>query len=342
MLKKIAVILLALLMTVSVFGCSDKNETEKEKGEYTYSTKIGDQEFDFDFTSLAALKDSGFTDEDYQKFADEFKEYYEANSPCSTAYPDQKYGFQLDMPADGEEIAVLHTTMGDITMRFFPEAAPKAVENFKTHIQNGYYNGLTFHRVIASFMIQGGDPNGNGTGGESIWGEPFADEFDAKLFNLRGSVAMANSGVNTNGSQFFINQAGASVFPDKENFDLRLNYQDCIESYAYNINYVESFGQKIEDFGVTDLKSFIAKSRGTIAPIFSLVPDEVWELYQKTGGNINLDGAFRVTGGHTVFAQVIGGMETVDKIAAVEVDPQSNKPLEDVVITSAEITIYHE
>lgn len=83
---------------------------------------------------------------------------------------------QLDKPAKGETIAVMHTSMGDISLRLFPDKTPKACENFITHARNGYYDGLIFHRVIRDFMIQGGDPRGNGTGGESIWGESFEDE----------------------------------------------------------------------------------------------------------------------------------------------------------------------
>ena len=114
---------------------------------------------------------------------------------------------QKEMPAVGEKIAVIKTDKGDIKVRLFPEEAPKAVENFVTHAENGYYDGLIFHRVIKDFMIQGGDPRGNGTGGESIWGGSFSDEFDPELHNLRGALSMANSGPNTNGSQFFIVQA---------------------------------------------------------------------------------------------------------------------------------------
>ena len=116
---------------------------------------------------------------------------------------------QLEKPAQGETVAVMHTSMGDIFLRLFPDKAPKAVENFTTHAQNGYYNGLIFHRVIADFMIQGGDPNGTGTGGESIWGHSFEDEFDMDLRNYKGALSMANAGPHTNGSQFFIVQANA-------------------------------------------------------------------------------------------------------------------------------------
>ena len=114
---------------------------------------------------------------------------------------------QTSLPSAGQTVAVLHTTLGDISVKFFPEQAPKAVENFLTHAKNGYYNGIIFHRVIPDFMIQGGDPNGTGTGGESIWGRPFEDEFSREVFNLRGALSMANCGPNTNGSQFFIVQA---------------------------------------------------------------------------------------------------------------------------------------
>lgn len=114
---------------------------------------------------------------------------------------------QLSAPQKGDTLAVMHTNMGDIKIKLFPEKAPKTVENFVTHSKNGYYNGLKFHRVINDFMIQGGDPRGNGTGGESIWGGSFSDEFDPELHNLRGAFSMANSGPDTNGSQFFIVQA---------------------------------------------------------------------------------------------------------------------------------------
>ncbi len=103
--------------------------------------------------------------------------------------------------------AVIKTNRGDMTFVLLPEAAPKAVENFTTHAKQGYYDGLIFHRVIKDFMIQGGDPTGTGMSGESIWGKPFEDEFSPDARNYYGALSMANSGPNTNGSQFFIVQA---------------------------------------------------------------------------------------------------------------------------------------
>ena len=184
--------------------------------------------------------------------------------------------------AENQPMAVIKTNHGDMKVMLFPEAAPKAVENFTTHAKNGYYDGIIFHRVIKDFMIQGGDPQGMGFGGESIWGEPFADEFSLEALNFKGALSMANSGPNTNGSQFFIVQAGS--------VDDRL------------------IGQ-MEDAGY---------------------PAEAIEKYKEVGGTPWLDVR------HTVFGQVVEGMDVVDDIAAVKVG-RNDKPLEDVVILGIDI-----
>lgn len=98
----------------------------------------------------------------------------------------------------------IHTNMGDIEIALFKDAAPKAVNNFKSLAKEGYYDGVIFHRIIKDFMIQGGDPTGTGAGGESIYGNKFEDEFSENYYHLRGALSMANAGPNTNGSQFFI------------------------------------------------------------------------------------------------------------------------------------------
>lgn len=102
---------------------------------------------------------------------------------------------------------VLKTTQGEIELELYRDVAPLAVENFTTHIKNGYYDGIAFHRIIKNFMIQGGDPTESGRGGESIWKKPFKDEFTNKVFDRAGILAMANAGPSTNGSQFFITTA---------------------------------------------------------------------------------------------------------------------------------------
>jgi len=107
--------------------------------------------------------------------------------------------------AMAENTVVLETNQGNIELKLRPDIAPKACENFTKLVEQGYYNGLIFHRVIKGFMIQGGDPTGTGMGGESIWGKPFEDEVTpAAKFDAAGILAMANAGPSTNGSQFFI------------------------------------------------------------------------------------------------------------------------------------------
>ena len=102
---------------------------------------------------------------------------------------------------------------GVIEIELYPDIAPNTVANFVELVQKGFYDGLIFHRVINGFMIQGGDPNGDGTGGESIWGDAFEDEFSDQLYNFNGALSMANAGPNTNGSQFFIVQANTVPEP---------------------------------------------------------------------------------------------------------------------------------
>ena len=106
--------------------------------------------------------------------------------------------------------AILHTNQGDITVELFDEDAPKTVENFTKLAGDKFYEGVIFHRVIKDFMIQGGDPTGTGRGGP---GYTFEDEFNEHKI-VRGALAMANAGPNTNGSQFFIVTTDAAPWLD--------------------------------------------------------------------------------------------------------------------------------
>ena len=168
---------------------------------------------------------------------------------------------QLSMPVAGDKIAIMTTNRGVIKFKLFEKECPKTVENFTTHAQNGYYEGIIFHRVINNFMIQGGDPTGTGRGGESIWGRSFPDEFDINLHNLRGALSMANAGPNTNGSQFFIVQAGevdASLMGQMEAIGEKMFPAECIEDYKKVggtpwLDFKHSvFGQVFEGMDVVD------------------------------------------------------------------------------------------
>lgn len=168
---------------------------------------------------------------------------------------------QLSMPVSGDKIAIMTTNRGVIKIKLFEKECPKTVENFTTHAKNGYYEGIIFHRVINDFMIQGGDPTGTGRGGESIWGRSFQDEFDINLHNLRGALSMANAGPNTNGSQFFIVQAGSvpdNLLAQMEEIGERMFPADTIEDYKKVggtpwLDFKHSvFGQVYEGMDVVD------------------------------------------------------------------------------------------
>ncbi len=116
---------------------------------------------------------------------------------------------------ENDTVAIIQTSKWDIKLQLYTQAAPLTTTNFIVHAMDDYYKDTIFHRVIDDFMIQGWDPLGNGMGGESVYGEAFADEFFDKIENLPGTISMANSGVNTNGSQFFINEANNSFLNGK-------------------------------------------------------------------------------------------------------------------------------
>ncbi len=264
MRKNIAIISMLLICVMVVFtGCDDTTFTSTQTNK----------------TSNSAVTNSADSDiEEGEKILNEF-DYKTAAEK------------QMAMPQEGETVATIKVKgFGNIKVKFFPEIAPKAVENFTTHAKNGYYNGVTFHRVIEEFMIQGGDPEGTGFGGESIWGTGFGTELALELVPYRGSLCMAMSAQpNSIGSQFFITQA---------------NYSEYIHSYYKSMGF----------------------------------PAGVLEQYKKYGGEVSLYLQY------TVFGQVYEGMDVVDKIAAVktftEEEGQADKPVEDVIIESIEVTTY--
>ena len=235
-----------------------------------------------------------------------------ANGPVGGEKEAESDWLKLFPLRSGEELAVLHTNKGDIKLRFFPDKAPLAVENFVTHAKNGYYDGVIFHRVIDDFMIQGGDPLGTGSGGESIWGGTFGYEFDVHLRHYRGALAMAHSSAPaSNGSQFYIVQ----------NKNLNSYYKNMFEEMRGNQNEIVG---KSEEGGDVYLKE--------------VLPVEAIDLYMK-GGVPHLDVLFNddTNKAHTVFGHVVAGMDVVDAIATVKVvdaAKQNYKPVDDVIIKS--------
>lgn len=239
----------------------------------------------------------------------------------------ESFDYQFQEPKEGDTVAILHTTMGDITFRFFEKEAPKAVENFVTHAKAGYYDGVQFFDVISDFMIETGDPTNSGLGGESIWGKGFEDETVPYLSPYYGSVCMANLGAyknpSSNTSLFFI-----------------VTSKDTDTSMLENAN---DYADKAEK-----------------------VADEKVQMYQKIGGAMWLDEQigtlyetqYNYTAGiHTVFGQVIDGMDVAEAISQVgtytkeqednakiedknETDILENKPVDPVTVTSVEITAY--
>lgn len=271
-LKKISIILLLIMSLFLLTACNSNEEKNEAKT-----------------TSSAENK----TETSNEDIPEEMMEAYTFVTDLQKLTSDEIIANaekQMAEPEAGETIAIMHIKdYGDIKIKFFEDVAPKACENFITHSKEGYYDGLTFHRVIQEFMIQGGDPLGNGTGGESIWGEDFGEELDASILPYKGSLCMASGGTGTSsiGSQFFITQA---------------NYKSMMESYLTQSGF-----------------------------------SNVIEAYKQNNGDIY---TLALYAQYTTFGQVFEGIEIVDKIAEVETNPENDKPLEDVVIESIEITTY--
>jgi len=222
---------------------------------------------------------------------------------------------QLTPLTPGEELAILHTNHGDIKLRFFPEEAPLAVENFVTHARNGFYDGLIFHRVIPEFMIQGGCPLGLGIGGESIWGHGFGLEPSFNLLHFRGALATAHAGPGgTIGSQFYIVQSSSLSFDMQDYFEYVIENQDTL----------------------------IAKfTDGPELTYGDIHPPDGLEHFIRYGGTPHLDWHWNMQGyGHTVFGHVVTGMDVVDSIATTPAT--SDRPDEDVIINSISFIIYGE
>ncbi len=212
------IIFIAITAVILLDGGNSKNEAENVSAENETNLTTTDQN---------TVDSENETDENTNSVKeDEAKVDYESAAKE-----------QMADPKKGETIAVMHVKgYGDITFKFFDKKAPKAVENFLQHAKDGYYDGVKFHRVMEEFMIQGGDPKGDGTGGESIWGKGFEEEIDDTLVPYRGALCMASAGVGTSslGSQFFIVQA---------------NYDESSAEYLTSQGYGEDLKEQYKKYG---------------------------------------------------------------------------------------------
>lgn len=245
----IGVILLAIVLLLVLTGCTSKQEENKVKLRTVDSTTGNSSNYNY---AEAAEK-------------------------------------QMAEPEIGETVAIIKVKgFGEMKFKFFPEVAPKAVENFTTHAKEGYYDGLKFHRVMEDFMIQGGDPDGDGTGGESIWGEGFGTELDKYLVPYRGSLCMAmSSKPNSIGSQFFITQA--KYDEESYNYLSRNGYPaGLLEQYKKYGGYLSLymqytvFGQIYEGLDVLDQIVSVEKTYSSAGELSVPVKDVIIDTIEVT------------------------------------------------------------
>lgn len=312
-MKRTVALFMALLAAASLTACGAKGDSESSSADASSQSSAQDTA-----PSEAASSEEASEPVDVEAFKAEMEALYAGT------------GDYADLP-----VAVMETSEGTIKIRLFPEQASKAVENFIGLAKKGYYDGLTFHRVISDFMIQGGDPKGDGTGGESFWNKPFEDEFSDLLHNFRGSLSMANAGADTNGSQFFIVQNKTAFTDDSEQSQYLLQMYMNKEVYeaTKQLEEAQEAGKSEEDLNkmIDELNQTLsAKQAAGVPEDYSEKMDPVMAMYQQEGGTPHLDNK------HTVFGFVFEGMDVVDKIAAVETD-ENDKPVQSVLINKVTI-----
>ncbi len=210
-LKSIFLGILCAAMLAATAGCGKDNEVIA--GNRDDSLYEGNSAAASEPKEDAAEENKGGSEYNGKFYSDTEYNYEEKaikhikKSDVSAKYTKAKDGDQLKAPAKGDTVAEIVTNLGSIHVKLFPKQAPLAVTSFVELAKQDYFDGMIFHRVMNDFMIQGGDPTGTGYYGDSAYGEDFEDECGRNLFNFRGALSMANSGANTNGSQFFFVQS---------------------------------------------------------------------------------------------------------------------------------------
>ena len=264
-LKIFSVLVIITIMLICLTGCSNEG-INQEDGNIVHTTSTEEVKNTTESTNDTEEKESSST-----RVVDTID--YEAAAKK-----------QLAMPEKGDTVATIKVKgYGEIKVKFFEEAAPKAVENFLTHAKEGYYDGLIFHRVMNEFMIQGGDPLGTGTGGESIWGKGFGEELDFELVPYRGALSMASTGKGTNGigSQFYIVQGHYNE--EHETLLKEMNFPEkLIGQYKIHGGYPSSlylnytiFGQVYEGMDIVDKIAKVETNPNNDKPVTDVVIEKI-------------------------------------------------------------------
>lgn len=233
--------------------------------------------------------------------------------------------------AKGDLIAVFDIKgYGTIKAKLFPDIAPVGVDNFVKLAESGYYKGLSVHRVVKDFMMQGGSLNGDGTGGDALVGDgSFGIETDTQnARHFYGALCYANA-MGSNSTQFYIVNNNTPQTLSNDN-------NEAVLSYA------EQFDQAAEEYKdvpeAVAYYTFQANYYRTMAQAAADASDEIIEKYAQVGGTPSLDGNY------TVFGQVYDGFDVIDEIAAVSVADNGNgeqsKPVKDITIKSVEVFTY--
>ncbi len=264
--------------------------------------------------------------------------YAVASADIADSFPIQAEPADNPQSAESEgPYAILHTTAGDVTILLYPKQAPKAVENFIGLAKEDYYNGSLFYYAKRGELTQGGKPGDPEVQERSIFGSPFEDEADNGLYHFKGAVAMAGDGGNTrnsNLSQFYL--LVSEEIPD----DDRIVPANCYMNDLMNMRLkeLEELGKE-NTVSEEEIQKFEDDLNAQIQAIASDgIPGEyeakyapVGETYRQVGGAWGLDY------GHTVFGQIVKGLNVAEAITRVKVSAEERKPKKDVVIESIEI-----
>lgn len=238
------------------------------------------------------------------------------------------------IPKAGDLIATFEIeNFGTIKAVLFPEAAPIGVENFQKLAESGYFKGLTIHRVVADFMLQGGSLNGDGTGGEALVnGGEFGIETAQNARHFYGALCYANA-QGSNSTQFYI--VNNKIPQDLDDFDL-VRYREIVEEG-------KSYIEQSQEAGITaaeDYYRFQTQYYQNTIDWVEGASDEIAALYKEKGGTPFLDGNY------TVFGQVYEGFDVIDSISAVEVEDngsgEASKPVQTITIKDVTVTEYAE